>query len=158
MAALTQEYARGIADITTRQTLQLHWLTIDQMPDIFARLDAVGMTTAGACGDITRNLTSSPAAGFDPQEIVDPRPVVDALQKFFYSEQRFRKPAAQVYKIAVEGSAIQSTLPQINDASLIAYKRPSDGVVGYHFFVGGGLSLQPFFGQQLGHLRSRRPN
>jgi sulfite reductase beta subunit-like hemoprotein len=148
IAELTKEYAHGIADITTRQTLQLHWLTIDQMPDILGRLNAAGLGTAGACGDITRNLTSSPAAGFDPQEIVDPRPVTDALHNYFYENRDFGN-LPRKYKIAVEGSAVQSTLPQINDASLIAYTRPSDGVVGYHFFVGGGLSLQPFFGKQL---------
>ncbi len=148
LADLTRTYARGIGDITTRQTLQLHWLTIENMPDILGRLDAVGLTTAGACGDITRNLTSSPAAGFDPQELTDPRPVVDALQKFFHLNKDFGDMPRK-YKIAVEGSTIQSTVPQINDASLIAHKRPSDGVVGYHFFVGGGLSLQPFFGQPL---------
>lgn len=148
LAELTKTYARGIGDITTRQTIQLHWLTIENMPDIFARLDAVGLTTAGACGDITRNLTSSPAAGFDPQELTDPRPVVDALQQFFHMNRDFGDMPRK-YKIAVEGSTVQSTVPQINDASLIAHRRPSDGVVGYHFFVGGGLSLQPFFGQQL---------
>jgi len=148
LADLTKTYARGIADITTRQTLQLHWLTIENMPGILAQLDAVGLTTAGACGDITRNLTSSPAAGFDPQELIDPRPVVDALQKFFHLNKDFGD-LPRKYKIAVEGSTVQSTVPQINDASLIAHRRPSDGVVGYHFFVGGGLSLQPFFGQQL---------
>ncbi len=148
LADLTKTYARGIGDITTRQTIQLHWLTIENMPDIFAKLDAVGLTTAGACGDITRNLTSSPAAGFDPQELTDPRPVVDALQKFFHLNKDFGNMPRK-YKIAVEGSTVQSTLPQINDASLIAHRRPADGVVGYHFFVGGGLSLQPFFGQQL---------
>jgi len=148
IAALTTDYAHGFNDITTRQTIQLHWLTIEQMPDIFARLESVGLTTAGACGDIARNLTSSPAAGFDPQEIVDPRPVVDALQAFFHMNRDFGD-LPRKYKIAVEGSPIQSTLPQINDASLIAYRRQSDGVAGYHFFVGGGLSLQPFFGKQL---------
>ena len=148
VADLTKTYARGISDITTRQTIQLHWLTIEDMPDIFARLAAVGVTTAGACGDITRNLTSSPAAGFDPQELVDTRPAVDAIQDFFHLNRDFGD-LPRKFKIAVEGSPVQSTLPQINDASLIAHKRPSDGVVGYHFFVGGGLSLQPFFGQQL---------
>ena len=148
VADLTQTYARGIGDITTRQTIQLHWLTIGDMPDIFARLNAVGVTTAGACGDITRNLTSSPAAGFDPQELVDTRPAVDAIQDFFHLNRDFGD-LPRKFKIAVEGSPVQSTLPQINDASLIAHKRESDGVVGYHFFVGGGLSLQPFFGQQL---------
>ncbi len=148
IAGLTRDYARGIGDITTRQTIQIHWLTIENMPDIFARLDAVGLTTAGACGDITRNLTSSPAAGFDPQQLTDPRPVVDALQAFFHLNKDFGD-LPRKYKIAVEGSTVQSTVPQINDASLIAHKRQADGVVGYHFFVGGGLSLQPFFGQQL---------
>ena len=148
VADLTKTYARGIGDITTRQTIQLHWLTIQDMPDIFARLAAVGVTTAGACGDITRNLTSSPAAGFDPQEIVDTRPAVDAIQDFFHLNRDFGD-LPRKFKIAVEGSPVQSTLPQINDASLIAHRRLSDGVAGYHFFVGGGLSLQPFFGQQL---------
>ena len=148
LASLTTDYARGISDITTRQTIQLHWLTMEMMPDIFARLKAVGLTTAGACGDITRNLTSSPAAGFDPDEITDPRPVVDALQSYFHLNKDFGD-LPRKYKIAVEGSPIQSTLPQINDASLVAYRRPSDGVAGYHFFVGGGLSLQPFFAKQL---------
>ncbi len=148
LAGLTHDYARGIADITTRQTIQLHWLTIEQMPDIFARLDACGLTTAGACGDIARNLTSSPAAGFDPQELVDTRPVVDALQQFFHLNKDFGD-LPRKYKIAVEGSPVQSTLPQINDASLIAHRRASDGVVGYQFFVGGGLSLQPHFAKPL---------
>ncbi len=148
IADLTREYARGIGDITTRQTIQLHWLTIDQLPGIFARLDAVGLTTAGACGDITRNLTSSPAAGFDPTEIVDTRPVVDAIQAFFHLNRDFGD-LPRKFKIAVEGSPIQSTVPQINDAALVAYKRPSDGVVGFHFLVGGGLSLQPHLGQML---------
>lgn len=148
LADLTRDYARGIADITTRQTIQMHWLTIEDMPDVFARLEAVGLTTAGACGDITRNLTSSPAAGFDPQELTDTRPVVDALQAFFHLNKDFGD-LPRKYKIAVEGSPVQSTLPQINDAALVAHKRPSDGVVGYHFLVGGGLSLQPHFGRML---------
>ncbi len=148
IADLTREYARGIGDITTRQTIQLHWLTIEQLPDVFARLDAVGLTTAGACGDITRNVTSSPATGFDPTEIVDTRPVVDAIQAFFHLNKDFGD-LPRKFKIAVEGSPIQSTVPQINDAALVAYKRPSDGVAGFHFLVGGGLSLQPHLGQML---------
>jgi sulfite reductase beta subunit-like hemoprotein len=148
LAGIARDYGRSLADITTRQTIQFHWLTIEDMPDIFARLESVGLTTAGACGDIARNLTSSPAAGFDPEELVDTRPVVDALQNFFHLNKDFGD-LPRKYKIAVEGSPVQSTLPQINDASLIAYKRLSDGVVGFHFFVGGGLSIQPHFAKQL---------
>ena len=148
LAGITKDYARGIGDITTRQTIQMHWLEIENMPDIFSRLESVGMTTAGACGDIARNITSSPAAGFDADELVDTRPVVTALQKFFHMNKAFGD-LPRKYKIAVEGSPIQSTLPQINDAALVAYKRPSDGVVGYHFLAGGGLSIQPHFGRML---------
>ena len=148
IADLTGTYARGICDITTRQTIQLHWLTIEQLPDVFARLDAVGLTTAGACGDIARNVTSSPAAGFDPAELVDTRPVVDAMQAFFHMNKDFGD-LPRKFKIAIEGSPVQSTVPQINDAALVAHKRPSDGMVGYHFLVGGGLSLQPHFGDML---------
>ena len=140
LAAISRDYGHSLADITTRQTIQFHWLTIEQMPDIFARLESVGLTTAGACGDIARNITSSPAAGFDPQEIVDPRPVVDALQAFFHLNKDFGD-LPRKYKIAVEGSTVQSTLPQINDASLIAYQPPvRRRGIGFHFFVGGGLS------------------
>ena len=148
LAGLTKDFARGISDITTRQTIQLHWLTIEDMPEIFARLEACGLTTAGACGDIARNLTSSPAAGFDPQELVDTRPAVDAIQNFFHLNKDFGD-LPRKFKIAVEGSPVQSTVPQINDAALVAHKRESDGVIGYHFLVGGGLSLQPFFGKPL---------
>ena len=148
LAGLTKDFARGISDITTRQTIQLHWLTIKDMPEIFARLEACGLTTAGACGDIARNLTSSPAAGFDPQELVDTRPAVDAIQNFFHLNKDFGD-LPRKFKIAVEGSPVQSTVPQINDAALVAHKRESDGVIGYHFLVGGGLSLQPFFGKPL---------
>ena len=148
LADICTVYARGVADITTRQTIQMHWLKIEDMPDIFARLDAVGLTTAGACGDIARNITSSPAAGIDPNEYTDTRPVVDALQAFFHMNQEFGD-LPRKYKIAVEGSPVQSTLPQINDAALVAHRRPSDGTVGYHFLVGGGLSIQPHFGKPL---------
>ena len=148
VAGISRDYGRDLADVTTRQTLQLHWLTIDNFPDIFARLDAVGMTSAGACGDIARNITSSPTTGIDPDEIVDTRPVVDALQSFFHLNKDFGN-LPRKYKIAVEGHPVQSTVPQINDAALIAHRRAADGVAGYHFLVGGGLSLQPHLGKLL---------
>ena len=148
LADISTDYGHGISDITTRQTYQFHWLTIEQMPDIFSRLEKVGLTTAGACGDITRNITASPANGFDPDEIVDTSPVVERLQSFFHMNKDFGD-LPRKYKIAVEGSVIESTVPQVNDAALIAYKRPSDGIVGYHFFAGGGLSIQPHIAKML---------
>jgi sulfite reductase beta subunit-like hemoprotein len=148
IAAISHEYGRDLADVTTRQTIQLHWLEIQNFPDIFARLDKVGLTSAGACGDIARNITASPTTGIDPQELVDTRPLVDALFRFFHLNYDFQN-LPRKYKIAVEGHPIQSTVPQINDAALVAHKRATDGVVVYHFLVGGGLSLQPYIGKVL---------
>lgn len=148
ICGIAHDYGRDLLDVTTRQTLQLHWLQIQDFPDIFARLDAVGLTSAGACGDIARNITASPTTGIDPDEYVDTRPVADALFRYFLLNKEFGN-LPRKYKIAVEGHPIQSTVPQINDAALIAHRRASDGVVGYHFFVGGGLSLQPHFAKAL---------
>ena len=148
ITAISTDYGHGLNDITTRQTIQLHWLKIEQLPDVFARLEASGLTTVGACGDIARNITSSPTTGIDPSELVDTRPVVDALQAFFHLNYEFGN-LPRKFKIAVEGAPVQSTHPQINDAALVAWKRESDGVVGYHFLAGGGLSLQPHVAQLL---------
>jgi sulfite reductase beta subunit-like hemoprotein len=74
VADVTKEYGRGICDITTRQNFQFHWLEIGNLPDILARFEAVGISTAGACGDIVRNVTGCPVAGIDCDEIFDARP------------------------------------------------------------------------------------
>ncbi|MEA3188061.1 MAG: ferredoxin-nitrite reductase, partial [Chthoniobacter sp.] len=71
LSSLADQYGHGFSDITTRQTIQMHWLRIEDFPDIFAQLDAVGITTSGACGDDTRNVVGCPVCGIDPDEIID---------------------------------------------------------------------------------------
>src|SRR5438445_718786 len=71
IAGLAERYARGIADITVRQNIQLHWVTLESLPDVFQTLWRTGITTLGTCGDVTRNVTGCPLAGVDPDEIVD---------------------------------------------------------------------------------------
>ncbi|NDI18096.1 MAG: nitrite/sulfite reductase, partial [Verrucomicrobia bacterium] len=71
IAALTDQFAHGFGDVTTRQTVQLHWLRIEQFPEIFRRLESVGVTCSGACGDIARNVVGCPVAGYDPDAISD---------------------------------------------------------------------------------------
>ncbi len=148
LAAITKQYARGISDITTRQTFQLHWLKIEDMPDIFARLESVGMTTAGACGDIARNITSCPVAGLAHDELFDVRPAVDRLQTFFHNNADFAN-LPRKYKIAVVACPVHCALPQINDFSLIGAKNAA-GENGFHYYVGGGLSTQPHIAQNIG--------
>jgi hypothetical protein len=71
MASIARDFGRGIIDCTTRQCFQIHWITLDQVPEIFERLDRVGLTTSGACGDITRNVIGCTLAGLGHEEIVD---------------------------------------------------------------------------------------
>jgi len=80
IADLTQKYARGIADITVRQNIQLHWVTIEALPEVMEALWRCGLNTLGACGDVTRNVTGCPVAGVDADEIVDASPLASKLR------------------------------------------------------------------------------
>ncbi len=148
-AAIVKQYARGIADVTTRQTFQVHWLRIEDMPDIFKRLESVGMTTSGACGDIARNIVACPVAGLAHDEVFDVRPTVDRLQEFFHNNADFAN-LPRKYKIAVVACPVHCALPQINDFSMVGVKHPETGENGFHFYVGGGLSTQPHIAQNVG--------
>src|SRR6058998_2081398 len=81
IAGLAERYARGIADITVRQNIQLHWVTLESLPDVFQTLWRTGITTMGACGDVTRNVTGCPLAGLDADEIVDASPLVHGSER-----------------------------------------------------------------------------
>jgi sulfite reductase beta subunit-like hemoprotein len=146
IADLTEQYARGIADVTTRQTFQWHWLTIHDFPDIIERLNSVGITTMGACGDIGRNVVTCPVAGLHPGEIFDVRPAVQDIHNLFIGNKEFSN-LPRKYKLSVTGCPEQCCQPEIHDFSLIAVEHPETGEKGYGLRVGGGLSTQPHFGQ-----------
>ena len=146
IADLTDQYARGIADVTTRQTFQWHWLTIGDFPDIIARLNACGITSAGACGDIPRNLVSCPVAGLHPHEILDVRPAALAIHTHLAGNREFSN-LPRKYKLSVTACPEQCCQPEIHDFSLVAVVHPKTGQAGYGLRVGGGLSTQPHFGQ-----------
>jgi sulfite reductase beta subunit-like hemoprotein len=146
IADLTDQYARGIADVTTRQTFQWHWLTIQDMPDMVARLNAVGITTMGACGDIARNVVGCPVAGLHPGELLDVRPATMAIHNHFRGNKEFSN-LPRKYKLSVTACPEECCQPEIHDFSLVAVRDPQTGEVGYGLRVGGGLSTQPYFGQ-----------
>jgi sulfite reductase beta subunit-like hemoprotein len=150
VARVAQEKGRNIADITTRQNFQYHWLTIDAMPEIIAQLNEAGLSTAGACGDITRNICGCPVAGCDPEEIYDTRAIVEEVSKFFVGNKDF-SDLPRKYKISISGCAIHCNQPEINDLGIQAVRRYKDGAweVGFQVRVGGGLSTQPHFAQVL---------
>jgi sulfite reductase beta subunit-like hemoprotein len=147
IAAITTQYGRGFTDVTTRQTFQWHWLTVADFPDIIERLNNVGITTLGACGDIPRNIVTSPVAGIHPDEFFDPRPAIDSVHHMFtVTHKREFSNLPRKYKISIATDPEQSTYPEIHDFSLVGVKNAA-GEVGFGLRVGGGLSTRPYFGQ-----------
>ncbi|MCL5996719.1 MAG: nitrite/sulfite reductase [Chloroflexi bacterium] len=148
---IAEQYAHGIADITTRQNFQFHWLTVESLPDVLDRLDAVGIHTAGACGDITRNIVGCPVAGIDPDEILDARPYLRAVDEFFYLNKDF-SDLPRKHKMSVAGCPAHCAQPEINDIGATAVRRQrlnGDTELGFHVRVGGGLSTSPYLAQKL---------
>jgi sulfite reductase (ferredoxin) len=151
IGSLTKKYARNLADITTRQNIQLHWLTIDSLPEVVDALAAVGLSPKGACGDVVRNVTGCPLAGLDGHELIDASPLaVEIAQKLTANTEFYNLP--RKFKISVTGCPHWCTYPEINDVALTAIKRTVDGKeeIGYTLRVGGGLSTEP-------HLAVRIP-
>ncbi len=144
IADITDQYARGFADVTTRQTFQWHWLTIQDIPEIVARLNRVGITTMGACGDIPRNIVSCPVSGLHPDELIDPRPAILAIHEHLKGNKEFSN-LPRKYKLSVTACPEQCCQPEIHDFSLVAVRHPETGEVGYGLRAAGGLSTQPHF-------------
>jgi len=150
IADLTAKYARGIADITTRQNIQLHWLTIDGLVDVVDALTAIGLSPKGACGDVVRNVTGCPLAGLDHAELLDASPLaLEVAQKLTANPEFYNLP--RKFKISITGCPIWCSYPEINDVGLTALKRVKDGnpEVGYSLRVGGGLSNEPHLAVRL---------
>jgi sulfite reductase (ferredoxin) len=150
VADVSQRYARGLADITVRQNFQLHWVKIEDLPDLLAALENAGLTTLGACGDVTRNITGCPLAGVDGEEIFDASPVAIELNRLFVGNADFYN-LPRKFKISVTGCRQWCTYPEINDVGLTAVLRRRAGGLekGFSLRVGGGLSTQPHLGVRL---------
>ena len=148
IADLAERHARGIADLTVRQNVQLHWVRIEDLPDVFRELERVGITTMGACGDDTRNITGCPLAGVDADEIVDASPLVEAATRMLNGNPDFYN-LPRKYKISITGCRVWCSYPEINDVGMTALRHPATGEIGFSVRVGGGLSTEPHFGPRL---------
>jgi sulfite reductase (ferredoxin) len=153
IAELTERYARGIADITTRQNIQLHWITIEDLPALLFALQRVGLTTLAACGDDTRNITGCPLSGLDHDEVYDASPLVYAATRMLVGNADFYN-LPRKYKICITGCHVWCSYPEINDIGLTALTRSVPGSrrqqeVGFSLRVGGGLSTVPHLAKRL---------
>ena len=147
MGDVSQTYGRGAGELTTRQTVQLHYLELDSLPAVFARLDEAGLTTVGACGDAVRNVTGCPVSGLAHDELFDATPVLDEVTSFFYGNPDYTD-LPRKHKITVSACAHRCNAPEINCISLVGAIR--DGVPGFAVLVGGGLSSVPRLARDLG--------
>ncbi len=148
VADLTHRYARGIADITVRQNIQLHWISMEALPEVLDALAQCGLNTLGACGDVTRNITGCPVAGVDADEICDASFLALEINQFLMGNSEFYN-LPRKFKISITGCRNWCCYPEINDIALTALRRNSDGAIGFSLRVGGGLSAEPYFATRL---------
>ncbi len=148
LADLAERHARGVADITVRQNIQLHWVRIEDLPTIFSALVACGLSSLGTCGDVMRNITGCPLAGLDADEIVDASPLVQAATAMVNGSPDFYN-LPRKYKVSITGCRVWCSYPEINDLGLTAVRDLYSGRVGFSLRVGGGLSTQPHLAPRL---------
>ncbi|QAY72718.1 nitrite/sulfite reductase [Agromyces protaetiae] len=138
IGGISREFARDTADLTDRQNIQLHWVRVEDMPEIWRRLEGVGLGTTEACGDVPRVILGSPVAGIAADELLDPTPQIDEIQQRYIGDPEFAN-LPRKFKSAITGHPSQDVVHEINDVAFVAVEHPELGI-GYDLWVGGGLS------------------
>jgi len=146
IGSITRKYARNLADITVRQNIQLHWLTIESLPEVVDALDAIGLSPKGACGDVVRNVTGCPLAGVAADELIDASPLAIEIAELLTANSDFYN-LPRKFKISATGCPSWCSYPEINDIGFTAVR--NQGEVGYSLRVGGGLSTEPHLAVRL---------
>ncbi|BAX93525.1 nitrite/sulfite reductase [Mycobacterium shigaense] len=146
LGEISIEYARDTADISDRENVQYHWIEVEKVPEIWRRLDAVGLQTAEACGDCPRVILGSPLAGESLDEVLDPTWAIDEIVKRYVGKPDFAD-LPRKFKTAISG--LQDVVHEVNDIAFIGVNHPEHGP-GLDLWVGGGLSTNPMLGQRVG--------
>jgi sulfite reductase (ferredoxin) len=144
---ISQEFARGTADITDRQNVQYHWIRIEDVPEIWNRLEAVGLSTVTACGDTPRVMIGSPVAGIAEDEIIDGTPALEEMKRRVLNNPAYSN-LPRKFKTAISGSPVLDVVHEINDVAFVGVEHPEHGP-GFDLWVGGGLSTNPKLGVRL---------
>ncbi|MFD0251838.1 sulfite reductase SirA [Streptomyces sp. NPDC127113] len=145
---ISQEFARGTADITDRQNVQYHWIRIEDVPEIWNRLEGVGLSTVTACGDTPRVMIGSPVAGIAEDEIIDGTPALEEMKRRVLNNPAYSN-LPRKFKTAISGSPVLDVVHEINDVAFVGVEHPEHGP-GFDLWVGGGLSTNPKLGVRLG--------
>ncbi|UIZ91982.1 nitrite/sulfite reductase [Corynebacterium sp. CNCTC7651] len=144
---ISRDYARSTVDLTDRQNIQLHWVQVEDVPAIWEKLEAHGLSTWDACGDVPRVVLGSPVAGIAKDEIIDATPAIERIQEIFLDDEFQNLP--RKFKSAISGNSRQDVMHEINDLAFIGVEHPELGP-GFECYVGGGLSTNPMLAQSLG--------
>ena len=148
IAYISKRYARGTADVTDRQNIQLHWIEIENVPDIWEMLESVGLSTTEACGDTPRVILGCPLAGIDADEVIDATPQITSITETYIGDKAFSN-LPRKFKSTISGCAAQCAIHEINDIAMVGVVNAA-GETGYDLWVGGGLSTNPMIGKRLG--------
>ncbi|WP_400158489.1 nitrite/sulfite reductase [Arthrobacter sp. BPSS-3] len=148
IGGISVDFARDSADLTDRQNIQLHWIRVEDVPEIWRRLEAVGLSTTEACGDVPRVILGSPVAGIAKDEVIDPTPLIRELAERFIGDPELAN-LPRKFKTAITGHPSQDVVHEINDVALVGLVHPELGA-GYDLWVGGALSTNPMLGKRLG--------
>jgi sulfite reductase (ferredoxin) len=148
LGGIATDFGRDTADITDRQNIQYHWIGIESVPEIWRRLESVGLETTEACGDTPRGFLGSPVAGIAADEIIDPTPVILDIKRRFIGDPELAN-LPRKFKTAITGHPSLDVVHEINDVSLVGVVHPEHGP-GYDLWVGGGLSTAPRLAERIG--------
>ncbi|MEV4894872.1 nitrite/sulfite reductase [Nonomuraea sp. NPDC055795] len=148
IADISNDYGRGTADLTDRQNVQLHWVEIESVPDIWRRLEEVGLSTTEACGDTPRVILGCPLAGIDAEELLDSTGEIHEVHDEYIGDPAYSN-LPRKFKSAISGCPAHCTVHEINDVAFVAVQLPT-GEKGYDLWAGGGLSTNPMFGKRIG--------
>ncbi|KXP13532.1 sulfite reductase [Tsukamurella pulmonis] len=146
LGELSTEFGRDTADISDRENVQFHWIEIENVPEIWKRLEAVGLKTTEACGDCPRVVLGSPLAGESFGEVLDPSPAIDEIVRRYIGDPKYSN-LPRKFKTAISGQ--QDVVHEINDVAFIGVEHPEHGP-GLDLWVGGGLSTNPMLAQRVG--------
>ncbi|HLY34888.1 MAG TPA: nitrite/sulfite reductase [Jatrophihabitantaceae bacterium] len=148
VADISTTYGRDLADITDRQNVQLHWIRIEDVPTIWERLEAVGLSTTEACGDTPRVMLGCPLEGVALDSVLDAGPALRETAAKYIGDPAFSN-LPRKYKTSITGCSRHCTNHEINDVSFMGVIGPGDEP-GFDVWVGGGLSTNPHFAGRLG--------
>jgi len=146
LADIARRHGRNLADITVRQNIQYHWLTVESLPEVMEALASVGLSPKSACGDVVRNVTGCPLAGIAHDELIDASPLAAQISRELQGNNDFFN-LPRKFKITATGCPVWCCYPEINDIGFTAVRRGDE--VGYSVRVGGGLSNEPHIGVRL---------